>query len=571
MVKKSIILYLFLSIFLISIAHAESTVIVNSDNWHDRYLGAVYAGKLGYDMVALNSLADAEIKTSSVKDDENVVIFDSRTSPVVKQYESYLTVNGVTGAKIFPYNSYADLQEQIWSDVDYEGYIVLDSQFGVEAVAAAPYALSANYATLFLDADTKDFVQKQINAIGSNNVILAGNFPVRMLEGIEADTQFLSSSHEKNAHEFSRLVYESVDSNGWGVLTSIDSIDLQTLYQDRPIFVYAGDFDALLTAVSDSGLVNFEVIGGEMAERARNVRIGVTDRKVNLMLKYGQTVTNYPGLAGKIFDLDTTFFDFPFATLEVASSEYFPRLETLAITFFNNGNIPVNFFSTIEFAGGTLSDKHLHNILPGERVTIPYAVSANGEDTSVAVLTTQYGVETPLDKNILSDEGSPIVRIDTKQNDGSDRSAVELLSARYNDRLGELVVTINNPEGHELNAHAELVLNGTTVIASPVTEITEASKEIIRIQTPYLLAEDVVGVNKTIVLYYGKQATVLELTEDTEISKESSFSMNTVIVVVVIIIAILLVLRVLLGKKGKKHKKHKQATHKKSDDDDFDF
>jgi len=220
-------------------AAGESSVLVNGDDWRERYLGAVFAGASDHDILAISDLSDAEIKTATVKDDVSVVVLENIDDPIVTNYPSYLQVNGVNNARVITYSNYADLQEALIAELNPQGYIILDPRFGIEAVAAAPVLKAKNYAALFLSEDTYDYVVSKTREVGPENVILAGRFPVRLLQGIEANTIYNSPENEINAYALTQEAENERLSKGWGIITSIDLIDLSTLYQEKPIFVYA--------------------------------------------------------------------------------------------------------------------------------------------------------------------------------------------------------------------------------------------------------------------------------------------------------------------------------------------
>jgi len=119
----------------------ENGVIVNSKNWRELFLGVMYAGINDADFYYFQDLSDAQIKSQSMPRHQNLEVYESRKKPVVKGFEKFLAVNGFKNYDTTKYNNFEDLQEILYLKDDHDKIILFDTQFGIEAITAAPFML----------------------------------------------------------------------------------------------------------------------------------------------------------------------------------------------------------------------------------------------------------------------------------------------------------------------------------------------------------------------------------------------------------------------------------------------
>jgi hypothetical protein len=408
---------------------ADTTVVANTKDWQSMYLISVYADSIGADFMFIQSLSDAELKTSLLGDDD-VIVFESSTTPVIKNYLSFLSINGFSSVGEYRFLDAYDLQEYLYDQVEPDGIVLLGTDFGMEAIAVVPYALEKNYFPIFYTEDNFRFLFRESRRV---DVVALGRVPIRVAEQLRPE-QIIIGDPKETTNTITQLTVDELDSQ-WGVITRIDEIDYESVRADLPVFVYFGEDYLTDTAgiIRNSGISNFEVIGGNTAEIAQELE-AQSQRDLNLLLKFGRKITNFDGLEDSLLNVDTLELPFPFEFITLEAIEYHENMGLLTVTYKNEGNVETNVFSNVEYASIVLSDERAHPILPGDTKTIAYDFS-NADATELsepAVITTRYGFSFPLQNVITNDNGLPFVQLDVTQSTVNEEPpALEFRSAIF--------------------------------------------------------------------------------------------------------------------------------------------
>jgi hypothetical protein len=484
----------------------RSYTVINSKDWRDLYLGTIYASLTDTEFVFFTNLADTQLKTKMMGATDDIVIFESRSSPVVKNYPSLLKVNGYTSYDSLLYDSFHELQELFVESEQKSiaGYVVFESSFGINPVAMAPLLVEENYFPLFLDSQSLRFIQSTTKGKPTS---LVGRIPVRLLDQLEGE-RLTGYSHETLSKATSTVIETFPDAE-WGLITRIDLVDLAAIKQPLPVFVYYGNeyLDTLADLIKQTSISKFEVIGGATVDVARALEIR-SQRNLNFMLKYGRRVTNYPGQSGEVLDLDSVFFPYPVESLDIVDAVYYEAMGVLAITYHNKGNVDLLHFSNLEFSGSALSDTTTHFILSEEQKTVPFQVEPTTEAMDLTV-TTRYGESIPLKFEIGGDKDTFFSQDNvTIVSDYIDQSVVEYVSAEFDSAIGELELSYYNPTTDDVLIYVELLV-GEDVVSSPITTILPQQKGVVRIQTPFIPSALVVDQSVDIITYYGHEDTLL--------------------------------------------------------------
>ncbi len=530
------LIFLVLIVIVSSVVFAEEYVVANSKDWKDVYLSSMYSAFNDREVVFFTDLIDSKLKTQGISQDSKIYIHESKNQPVVKNYKSYLKVNGYSNYEVLLYDDYSDLQEQLWEEYESESYLVLDPEYGVEALFLSAYAIQRDLAPVFLDENNKDQV---FDIVRNSDSIFVGHFPVRTISGFEGEKYV--GWFDKNMEDMSSKIGESYSSE-WGVITSPARVVPSTIVKDDPLFVFYGDVGETAQFIKNSGIERFEVIGGNMADIAKDIE-KETGKDLKLLLRYGKTITNVQQLKGQVMDLDTIEFPYPIPGLQIVDVFYYPGMNTLAMTLENTGNTRVMFYSNLETGGEAFSDENIHAVEPGSRITIPYSET---DSDGRAVITTQYDYRLPLRHSIESGNGDPFVERNVGSLDFVDDSRIILTTQTYDDENGMIIIGLKNPNSHELRVFGEFVLDEDNVIASETETINAGSEGELIIPTPYLTWDDISDKNHTLILYYGKDYTIIKETHRVSLEKVENlitarlteFGAASWIVVVLIVVGI---------------------------------
>jgi hypothetical protein len=547
-------MFLIVSATPIALAARQTEVLIgNAKDWKELFLVSSSAALSNKTFMFFNNLGDAEVTMKLIDKAAKVTVYESGSDAVVKNYAKYLELNG-KGAATVTYDGYTDLQTKLFSGT-FQGYILLEPTFGVEAATAFPIIRLKGYAPLFLTKENIEQV-KQVTK-GNPNILLAGRFPVRTSQPFKGEK--FTGTYEDNAVSLVKMAYDANTANVWGIISKIDKIDMETIKEGLPMLVYYGEMDSLYRSLNATPrLVDFEVISGEMADVARGLEKSA-GRDFKLILKFAQTYTNYPGKVGQLYDISTVSFDYPIQDLRIEKVRYYPELGSVALTFKNYGNVEEMFFSAVEFSGNAILDNNIHPLEPGESKTIPYRLESDGGDTVRTVVNTRYGILPPFRRAIESEDGGAVLVRDAEQIGLQYVNyTIGLLGADYEDSRGVLTLRVENPNSESLVMFGELIIDSNRVLGSPVKRIGANGQGLLVIETPYLTAADFVNDSYPVIIYYGKDDTLLSQEFNVRLVKHinniSGFltgAGSTAIIIPLVIIALVIIFLVISGKKRK--------------------
>ena len=531
-------------------AASEKYVVVNDKDWRTIFVSSVYATLTDAELLHFSNLADAQLKTRFMPVGSEILIIEEDNRPVVKNYESFLKVNGYTDYETIIVQDYVDAQNTLRNLLDdINGIFIFDGKYGFDPIASVAFLTSERYFPYFIPEDGD--ISEAVSLSRRYDTIAAGNFPLRDAAEFSGEV-FVGPPYTTTA----AVTQKSVATNDytWGIVTRIDAIDLATLQQGSPMIIFAGNTYMEDTAkmVSDSGIVKFEVIGGVTAEVARDLET-ITGKDLDMLLKYGRRVTNYPGLGNAILDVDAVEFGYPIEDISVDSAVVYPEHNIVAITYTNKGNIDVGIFTSVEFDGQSQSDTQALAIGPGQTKTIGYTFDSFASTEGNVILTVQFGYSFPLRKLILNELGEPIVRLSTTQNDHPPAQQLTIEDVSLHTTDGLLFVTVASDSEQPYKAYAQVVVDDETIAGSDVKTLSQTGRIVIPV--PYITNEALLDQTVTIMVHYGEDATIFSSSGDYLVEKQAVNPLTgfvtgeagvislSVLVVIIIIVLIIVVAR----------------------------
>ena len=530
-------------------AEGKTIVVGNTQDWHSLYLTSIYASLHNASFFFFNNRGDAQLKTKTMGLNDEITIFESTVDPVVKNYKSFLSVAGFNNYKSYSFEGFESLQKLLVNKNDVDGYVVFGTDFGMEPLAAAPYLVKNNYLPLFYSDSALDFITKQSK---KKQTIFVGRIPVRPIASLPGSRLF--GSPQQSTTKISKLAIDALPSE-WGIITRVDVVDFQTFSEKIPLFVFYGDSysDAVSNLILYSNITKYEVIGGKTADIASSLETQ-TGKDLKLLLKYGRRVTNLAGLQDTVLDVDSYSFPFPVEDLEIIETKYYPKLNTLAITYKNTGNINLLYFSNIEYGGVALADNFAHQISPGEQKTVPFSV-LNASSDEIAI-TSKFGNSIPFKKSLLGDNGAPIFTRNVSIDSYAESTSFNYIASHFDSKQGVLTLEFENPGSETLQVYGELLYTQDKVYGSPLAVINPKETGNIKFSFPYVSNDELEGKEFTVKMYYGHKDTLNTQTISVLIEKtKDGISMY---VLVLLIVLLLLFLFFLLFWKRRKKKKNNQ-------------
>ncbi|MFP4645495.1 MAG: hypothetical protein ACLFNB_02510 [Candidatus Woesearchaeota archaeon] len=552
MVSVSFII-LALALFLLTIVPAQAAdqryfVVANSKDWKDVYIASVYAALDEADhFYQFSDLSDAEMKTDMISKKDMVVVFESKNNPVIKDYQSTLGIKGYEYATSYEYSSLSQLQEIVHEQTDSEGVVVFGTDYGVEPIAAIPYLVKHSYTPLFYSNESVDFIQEQAK---SNPSMFVGRIPVRDFEFDNARTVF--GGPVQTAFDMTEKVIKEVPGE-WGVMARIDKIDYQSLISGRPVFLHFSNnyVDEISQLAEKSGIRRYEIVGGDMVSIANNIE-SKAGEDFKFMLKYGRKVTNYDDISSdSILDIDSVELPRPIEHLKITNATYYPAMNKLGVTYQNDGNIDLLFYSNLEFGDDSFSDTHAHHISAGEERTYSYDVEASENIPEKTVITSRYAHDRPLSLNV-EDNGSQIIQRHVDINENEQNKSLWAEQEGFRTETGDLYITVHNNATKKLNYFVEVLIgNESVTYSTKKSQIEPESDETVVLSFPYIPNEEILNKTADVKVQYGVGKTVLD-SEATFTIKQLNTSQPLPVAVIVTVMLIVLALLIIIGAHKKK-------------------
>lgn len=514
---------------------SEQVVILNSNDWHELYLGSIYAGSIGADVMFFSSLAEAQRKTETLPKWDKIIVFESEDNPVYKSFSNYLDTKKYSNYSVLEFKDYSDLQEILFLEGNYSKFVIFDPDFGVEALTFATYALRNNYGTLFIDNSNVRKISSVVNK--ADDLIIAGRLPLVIRDEFGIASVEFNDFPNKNAREISIMVANEIGSD-WGILANPQKFDLNFLIQSNPIFLYLGDTLEIANSLKDTPVYKLEVGGNGLADISKTIE-RESGKDLKLLVKYGQTITNLPGFEGKILDMDSISVDFPFANLELNGASYYTDEGVLMVGITNKGNVPTQFYITAEFGSQIYSTDSFVVVPVGETISVPFVVEET--DAEIVNLDIQYDSSDELRFKLYSDTGLPIITENVSYFAESTGVDILFYKAEF-DSKGRMLITYKNPTDFAVLVRSELLLKNELISSSNVISVPPNSKSKVVLQVPYSRYDEFRSFETKLKTYYGVEDTIFVKEDVVKVDLLSNllwYGVGGIILVLIVLINIL--------------------------------
>ena len=208
--KLFLLLIIVLIILQTSFVSAEERtfVVANTNDWQSIYSIDMYASSIGAQIVYLKDLGDSEIKTQLMAKTDKIIVFESKETPVVKNYKSFLIVNGFEAVGEYQFFNVYDLQEYLYNQVKPDAVFIFGNDYGMEPLTLAPYMLKNNYFPLFFSKESTSFFYRISRR---KPITVVGRVPLRTVEQLKP-TMILGEPQTTLA-KLNSMVNEDIESD----------------------------------------------------------------------------------------------------------------------------------------------------------------------------------------------------------------------------------------------------------------------------------------------------------------------------------------------------------------------
>lgn len=570
--KKILLLSVFVFLFIISISsQAFARIIANSNNWRDVYILMIYSYYSNESFNFINSLGEAEILSKTLRKNDSILIFESRTNSIVKGYADFLKLKGFENVREDIFLDYTSLQIDLYKVLQKKilGFIVVKDDFGIDAISIAPYAINNNYWVFFYNDETKEDIIKTIKSNENKKVIFYGEFLDRPWKKIENPVMIIDEkSRVKNNMKILEMLQPFLNNNSWLIISNGEYIDEIFLIQKMPISFTLQTVEDITNWAIKNNIKIVEIIGPENVDYGQKIR-DLSNRTVGVVVKTGRTFTGDPELRGKQFVIRAISTDYPIDRIVIEDIYFIPELKQLIIVVKNIGNTDLYYY--ISGIGAFYGDREifpqfspeLHAIGKNTRFSLPIHVDLNETPDRVELLLT-FGSEFPL-KNTLENK-----IFDVEELSLEDKFNISILEAYYDIFEERIEIVLLNNDDKEVYAALEIfdieILGLNRTLLSNIIKIPPKGKSTLAFKIMLDPEEIEKNKNINIRLFSGRDSSLLIMSSKHTVALQpkkvlitSLITMLTsnmlFVILVLILIIIFLLLFIFLKRRKKKEEK----------------
>lgn len=452
-------------------AQQEEQIVVNSADWIDVYSAMCYANLNGLECKFVSSEAQAAIIPSMLDRTKTINLIESERVPFIVGYKDTLEKAGFN-VYVTRSESGRSMNFELASKINTTSFIVVDDDYGYNAIAVAPYAVKSNSWVLFVDKDNIDDVYAFLKKRGVESLIIYGRVDEVVKDKLSEFSPTIideGSRFDDNIEIVKR--YMEISPSTQVVLTNGEFIEDEIMSGRNPVLFIGRDEvpDQVIQYVKESGIKLGVLIGNDLTASAKRLK----DRTgMYIFIKFGQGREQTGGMS-LVETLDMFYLPAYELSMDVLSANYNEATRQLEIIYKNNGSIGTFFSSSI----GVYAD--------GERVATvgnssPQFIDADtefgmGYDLDIdyvrgkelkATVYVEYG-EAPKSLNMVLQKDLPVGIIEVPDN-----SEIEISKVAYDKNTERVKAYISNTGEVPCYVYPELEL------------ILDGDEEILRIKEP---------------------------------------------------------------------------------------
>ncbi|MFC1648270.1 hypothetical protein ACFL1B_02315 [Nanoarchaeota archaeon] len=416
-------------------------IISNSADWRDVYSMTLYGNLLGVSNNFLASTPHSTLLLYSIPTNrEHLQVITSAESPFIVGYEDVLQSRGYSEAEELVFDN-ANLElARLLPDI--KKFIIVDDDYGYNALSVIPYAALARYYVIFTDElniqEVSDFLDDQ----GVDELILFGQLDRDVRDELARFNPEVINVGDRFDNNLAIVdKYLAINPKKQAILTNGEFMEQGiTSGADPVIFIGRTNVpDKVREYIQESDIDVGILIGNELIGAATFIRRQVG---ISVFVKFAQGARAPAGPISQVEDLDR--FPMPRFELDLSieSVVYNRATGMLEVTYSNNADIATYFKSTITINGydgslATVGDENSIFIEGGTLKTITYSVNIP-EDGANATIFTIFG-EAPqsLENQLTATAVIEFVEI-------SDRSSINILDFYYDAGSDQFVLEIEN-------------------------------------------------------------------------------------------------------------------------------
>lgn len=469
--RKLIFIILLLLILNTGYANAQQAgqVVINSADWGDVYSAVMYANFNNMPYYFTISEPHARVIPQYLNKNLDVRLFESKSVPYLVNYKNILEQGGLTVVDETRSTDGRDLNLKLASEMDINSFIIVDDQYGYNAISAAPYAAKSGSWVLFANRNNIDEVNDFLNSRNVENILIYGHVDRAVkdeLNGFNPEIIDEGNRFDDNLAIVSKFIKLSPTDSV--ILSNGEFIEGAIMSGDSPvIFIGANTVPAqVIEFVKSNDIKGSTLIGNELVGSGQVLK-DATGISVIVKFGLGRQVTGEMSL---IEDLDKFYLPRYELSLDAVSAQYNEATKQLEIIYRNDANMGEFFKSSVGIMAGdervgTVGDDTARyiesNSDSGRTYDIDLTAYARSSNLSV-IVTSEFG-EAPGSLNLLLTKILDITLISVEDN-----SKISVSGVNYDKGTQRLELTVENT-------------GSVPCYASPsITMLIEGDEEILR-------------------------------------------------------------------------------------------
>ncbi len=558
---------LFLACLLVLLcAQCFSITVVNSFDGRDLVSGIYYAAIKNDTIIFATPASTAQSIYAQVGGNQNVLLVQSTTTPIVAGLANGLTSQGDTVQTI----QSGDPMQTNMNLAALSGarkFVIVDPVYGYNTVSALAYAKLNGMYLLFVDQSDSDSAASFMKNQSANGVLIYGYVDQAVINSL--NSQGLTYTQINNGDKFADnmqlddMYFAMNPSKNQIILSDGNAFDSTIAAGDDPVLLISpvvptSVYQYLEKKVSGGQISAAMLVDQSYAQTAYNLKTSINkdlgSDKLSVFVKFGQTTGS--GGMGQV-----ELFPLPGPTLglDIDAVQYDTQSQELEVTYNNTGNALEYVKSSIMvYADGaytaTVGDQQPFPVEAGQVFGVAYPVTIQSGKVT-ANITTYFG------SSKLSFENGIQTMRDAGNVQFNDTSQLGISGFNKDQVTDDLYVTFTNTGDvtDYFTASATIVANGTSTTINDGNTYTLAPAQGKMVKFPGIATD---GVNITASADYGARQAFLDKTVQKEYVPEAAAAaaagIDPVLVGSVFIILVILVALYLFFNKSKETKEKKK-------------
>ncbi len=419
-------------------------IIINSADWTDVYSAICYANLNGIESTFVNSPAQGKILASVLDRSKPVHLIQSSRVPIIAGYKNYLENEGFMVSSVIDSDSGKELNIELARKVDTKKFIIIDDSYGYNAISVASYSIVSKSCVLFADRDNIDEVYAFLKARTVEDIIVYGYVDRTVRERLSEFNHEIIDHGDRFEDNLAIVdKYMDIHPSNQMLLTNGEFIEYTIMSGREPvIFLGRGVVpDTVVEYVKGSNLTTGVVLGNDLVAAAKKLK---DKTGISIFIKFGQG-RQMTGAMANPEALDMFYLPIYDLDLDVISGNYNIKTKTVEIIYQNLGE-------TGAFARATVSIFADDESVASTGDEAPFFIYEQTKSGRAYEADLTQWVDMELRAHVYLEYGearkslTEVVEKDIILGiiEFEDRSQLEVTSVRYNKRLEQLMLELEN-------------------------------------------------------------------------------------------------------------------------------